>query len=294
MLRGDRSNNNRRHGIEVVHVAKYNTSAILGYMENTGIATTERIQMLAAKVLATHAVGHQLHLIGGFRYRLLDASCRASIDIDYHWEGDLDKKQGEIVEVLRTRLLPEVKRQFAYDGDIRPASDPAAESPAVRSVDMAFYRLAEPGSRIEIPVEITHIPRLDPPVVRTVAGTVFLTVSDADMIESKIIAIVNRTFTQARDILDMFLFQDSLRPDASSRLSQKFSALSLSPADVIERLGRLQDAAAVHVRQIERILDAQVDPAVAANLRAAGGAAMIWDRVMRLLSDRLTMQESKP
>jgi hypothetical protein len=256
------------------------------------ITTIERIQRLAAGILATHPVGHQLCLIGGYRYRLLDASCRASIDINYHWEGDLDNKQAEIVEVLRKRLLPEVKRQFDFDGDVRPAEGVAAESPAVRIVDMAFYRPAERGSRIEIPLEIRQIPRLDPPVVRTVAGTVFLTVSDADMIESKIVALVNRYFTQARDILDIFLFQDSLPPDAAGRLSQKFDALSLSPADVIERLGRLQAASSVHVREIERILDAQVDRAVAANLRVAGGAEMIWDRVIRLLTDKLTMQES--
>lgn len=134
----------------------------------------------------------------------------------------------------------------------------------------------------------------DPPAVRTVAGTVFLTVSDADMIESKIVALVNRQFTQARDILDIFLFQDRLRPDAAGRLSQKFSALSSSPTDVRERLARLQAAASIHVREIKRILDAQVDPAVAANLRLAGGAASIWDRVMQLLTDKLTLQESKP
>jgi len=263
-------------------------------MELATTAIAERIQTLAVKLLATQPVGHQLHLIGGFRYRLLDASCRASIDIDYHWEGNLDNKQAEIVEVLRKRLLPEVKRQLAYDGDVRPASGPAAESPAVRIVEMAFYRLAERGSRIEIPLEITRISRLDPPTVRTVAGAVFLTVSDADMIESKILALVNRQFTQARDILDIFLFQDTLRPDAAGRLSQKFSELSLSPADVIKQLGRLQAASSVHVREIERILDGQVDPAVAANLRLAGGAAMIWDCVMQLLADRLTLQESKP
>ena len=261
-------------------------------MQYHAFAIVERIQTLAAKTLATHAVGHQLHLIGGFRYRLLDASCRASIDIDYHWQGDLDKKQGEIVNVLRGRLLPEIKRQFAYDGDIRPASDPAGESPAVRTVEMAFYRMAESGSRIEIPLEITHIPCLDPPIVRTAVGTVFLTVSDADMVESKIIALVNRTFTQARDILDIFLFQDSLAPDASARLSQKFGTLSLASEDVAERLGRIRRGASVQVRQIEQILDAQVEPAVAANLRAAGGAAMIWDRVMRLLVDRLAMREA--
>jgi predicted nucleotidyltransferase component of viral defense system len=159
---------------------------------------------------------------------------------------------------------------------------------------MAFYRLTEPGSRIEIPLEITHIPRFDPPTVRTVAGTVFLTVSDADMIESKIVALVNRHFTQARDILDVFLFQDRLPPDAAGRLWQKFGELPLSPTDVRERLNRLLAASSVHVREIERILDAQVAPVVAANLRVAGGAAMIWDRVVELLKDKLTIQEWKP
>ena len=72
------------------HVAKHSVFVILGYMENTAVSIVERIQALAAKTLATQPAGHQLHLIGGFRYRLLDASCRASVDIDYHWEGDLD------------------------------------------------------------------------------------------------------------------------------------------------------------------------------------------------------------
>jgi hypothetical protein len=263
-------------------------------MENTAVSIVERIQALAAKTLATQPAGHQLHLIGGFRYRRLDGSCRASVDIDYHWEGDLDKKQAEIVEVLRKRFLPEVKRQFGYDGDIHAAIGPDAESPAVRIVKMAFYRWAEAGSRVEIPLEITHIPRLDPPVVRTVGGTVVLTVSDADMIESKVLALLNRTFTQARDIVDIFLFQDSLRPDAPGRLSHKFGVLSLSPAEVRRRLSRLRGSASVHVREIERVLQTQVDPTVAANLRVAGGAAMIWEQVMGLLSDRLTGEETTP
>ena len=159
-------------------------------MEYDTLAIVERVQRLAATILATHPVGHQLCLIGGFRYRLLNASARASSDIDYHWEGDLQRKQVEIVDVLRSKLLPEVKRQFGYDGDVRPGAGPE-ESPAVRIVATAFYRVAEPGSRIEIPIEITSVVRLDAPVVRTIAGTVFLTVSDADMIESKILALLN-------------------------------------------------------------------------------------------------------
>ena len=257
-------------------------------MEYRILTIVERIQTLAATILATHPVGHQLCLIGGFRYRLLNASARASTDIDYHWEGDLQRKQLEIVEVLRSRLLPEVKRQVGYDGDVRSRAGPEAESPAVRTVEMAFYRVAEPGSRIEIPIEITSVARLDSPMVRTIAGTVFLTVSDADMIESKILVFLNRPFCRVRDVLDVFLFQDALRPDAPARLSHKLRALALPLAEAVERLDRLETNRVVHVREIERLLDEQVAPAVTANLRAAGGAAMIWDSIIRLLRDTLT------
>ncbi len=136
-------------------------------MEPTRLSIAEQIQTMTAKLLATQPAGYQLCLIGGFRYRLLDASCRASIDLDYHWEGDLDRKQAEITAMLRKRLLPEVQWRTGYDGTIRPASGPDAQSPAVRSVEMAFYRASEPGSRIEIPLEITRIARLDPPAGRT-------------------------------------------------------------------------------------------------------------------------------
>ena len=106
--------------ITALQLAKYNTYVIFGYMENDALTIVERIQTLAATIIATHPAGHQLCLIGGFRYRLLNASARTSADIDYHWEGDLQRKQVEIVDVLRSRLLPEVKRQFGYDGDVRP------------------------------------------------------------------------------------------------------------------------------------------------------------------------------
>ena len=277
-----------------LHVAKYIISAILSNMEDTRVAIAEQIQTITAKLLATQPVGYRLFLIGGFRYRLLDASCRSSIDLDYHWEGNLDSKQEEIVEVLRRRLLPEVQQRIGYEGTIRRASGPDADSPAVRIVEMAFYRPAVSGSRIEIPLEITHIPRLDPPQVRTAAGVVFLTVSDADMIESKVLALLNRVFTQARDILDIFLFQDRLPLDARERLSQKFTDLGLSPEDVTTRLGKLQAARAVHVRELERILDTQVASPVAANLRLAGGGTVIWDQVLARLMDLLVIQEQQP
>ena len=251
------------------------------------VVPIERIQLLAVRILATHPAGRGLCLVGGFRYRLLNESARASNDIDYHWEGDFQSKQMEIVELFRSKLLPEVKRQLGYDGDVRPATGPDAESPVVRTVDLAFYRVAEPGSRIEIPVDIIAVACLDPPMVRTVEGTVFLTVSDADMIESKILACLARTFLQVRDVLDIFLFHDALRPDSAGRLSQKLNQLPLPPTKAIEKLNKLANSRTVHVRGIERLLDEQVNAAVAVNLRAGGGGAMIWDSVMSLLHEVL-------
>lgn len=253
-------------------------------MDNN-FATIERIQTLTVRILATHPAGCGLCLVGGFRYRLLNESARASSDIDYHWEGDLQSKQEEITDLFRRKLLPEVKRQFGYDGDVRPAMGPDAESPVVRTVDLAFYRAQEPGSRIEIPVDIMSVARLDPPMVRTVEGSVLLTVSDADMIECKLLACLARSFLQVRDVLDVFLFHDALRPDSPGRLSQKLGQLSLPPAKAIERLHELAKRRTVHVREIERLLDEQVNASVAANLRAAGGAAMIWDSVVALLHE---------
>ena len=254
---------------------------------NVFVETMERIQLLAAKTLATHPVGCGLCLVGGFRYRLLNESARASNDIDYHWEGDLQEKQMKVVEVFRSKLLPEVKRQFGYDGHVRSATGTDAESPVVRTVELAFYRVAEPGSRIEIPVDIIDVARLDMPMVRTVEGTVFLTVSDADMIESKILACLARLFFQVRDVLDIFLFQDTLLSDSPRRLSEKLSKIALPPAEAIEKLNKLANNRTVHVRGIEQLLDDQVEPVVAGNLRAAGGAEMIWDSVMHLLNEIL-------
>jgi hypothetical protein len=256
-------------------------------MANGALAIPERIQTLAATIIATHSVGHRLCLIGGFRYRLLNASARVSADIDYHWEGDLQGKQAEIVDVLRSKLLPEVRRHLGYDGDIRPGTGPGGESPAVQIVEMAYNRVAEPGSRVEIPIEIARVARLDSPVVRTIAGTVFLTVSDADMLESKILAFLNARSCRIRDVLDVFLFQDALSLDASARLSQKLKKLGLPLAEAFEQLDTFEMDRAVHVRELERLLDEQVASAVTANLRAAGGGAMVWDSVMGLLRNTL-------
>jgi len=250
----------------------------------------ENLQRLAAGLIATSPAGHRLCLIGGFRYRLLNQSCRLSLDVDYHWDGGLDEKQAEILVLLRAKLLPEVKRRLGYDGDVGKATGPDADSPSVKTVVMAFYRTGEAGGRIEIPVEITSIPSMDSPVVRTVAGTVYLTASDADMIESKVIALFNRTFVEARDIVDLFLFQDQFVADSAGRLKAKLAELHIRAASVADRCARLRANRAVHARAIAEIIEDQIDAAVAANLKASGGGGMIFDAVMAVLRDRLGIE----
>lgn len=256
-------------------------------MKTARYQTIEEIQRLAAGLIATSTAGHRLCLIGGFRYRLLSQSCRTSLDVDYHWDGDLNGKQMELADLLRRKLLPEVKRRFGYEGTVSPATGPGADSPFVRTVLAAFYRTGEAPDRIEIPVEITTIPCLDAPVVRTVSGTVYLTTSDADMIESKVIALFNRLYLEERDILDLFLFQDSFVADSARRLRTKLATLQISPAAVVERSARLLTNRVMHARAIDEIIEEQVDAAVAANLRASGGGSMIFDAVVNLLTDKL-------
>jgi hypothetical protein len=123
---------------------------------------------------------------------------------------------------------------------------------------------------------------------------VFLTLSDADMIESKVLACLVRSLFQIRDALDLFLFQDALRSDAPRRIAQKLSKLSLPTLDAMEKLDRLAKNRTVHIRGLERLLDEQVNAPVAANLREGGGGAMVWDSVMSRLRDLLNKAKDAP
>lgn len=248
----------------------------------------ETIQRLVTQRIAISPPGEGLSLVGGIRYRLLDGSCRASVDIDYHWEGDLETKRNEILDLLQKKLLPEVKRRLHYDGSVSPLEGPGEDGPLVKTATLALFRRDRAASRVEIPIDVTRISCLDPPVVRTVAGTVYLTASDADMVESKALALLQRVFTEARDFLDLFLFQSAIPPDAARRLHAKLSTLSASGEQTADRLERLRRTLDVHARSVDRIIEAQVDPAAAANLRRAGGGATICDSVLRVLARLLT------
>jgi hypothetical protein len=243
----------------------------------------EEIQRMVVKLIATSPAGEKLCLIGGFRYRFLDGSGRSSVDIDYHLDGDLDIKQREIIALLDRKFLPEVKSRFGYDGNVQAATGPEADSPFVRIVLIALYRVEVSGSRVEIPVEITAVPCADPPVVRTAEGTVYLTLSDADMVESKIIALFSRMVVQERDMVDIFLFRSSLVPDYRERLEEKFGQVHLDTDRVKGRRDKILSSRRYHARAIDRILLEQVDESAAASIAAAGGGGLVFDEVMELV-----------
>ena len=253
--------------------------------------TMEEIQRSVVKLLAVSPAGHGLCLIGGFRYRFLDQSSRLSVDIDYHWVGDLAAKQAELVSLFNRRLLPEIKRRFGLDGYARPATGPEVDSPAVCGIDLAFWRL--PDIRIEIPVEITRIVCLDAPIVRTADGVVYSTPSNADLIESKVIALFNRRFLQHRDFVDLFLFSNHLVHDAAERVKTKLAMLVLDQETVAARLDDFSAHPDYHIRSISAVIEGQLDPAATANIQAAGGAKMVFEVVQQLLQTRLKLPEGR-
>lgn len=250
---------------------------------------TEEIQKLIARLIATSSSGHGLCLVGGFRYRLLDGSCRMSADVDYHWEGDLEAKQKELLVLLTKKLLPEVKSQFGYEGDARRELGPDGESPFVKTVAVALYRKDVRASRIEIPVDIMRVACMDPPVARTVAGTVYLTTSHADMIESKVIALFNRLWIEMRDMIDIFLFRDRLVSDSPDRIRKKLAVMAITRQSIGRRLEEMSTSRNSHVRAIDEIISSQIDESARANLEAGGGGSMLFDDVFGLLCEELKL-----
>ena len=243
----------------------------------------EELQRMVAKTVALNPAGRNLLLIGGFRFRFLDQSVRASDDIDYHWSGDLAEKQKELLELFERKLLPEVRRRLGYECSASLLTELGDDSPAVQSVGLAFWKNDAAFSRIEIPVEITRIVCADPVAIRTADGAIYPTVSDADMVESKITALFNRTYLRHRDIVDIFLFCNRLLPDSPSRLVAKCKTLGISEAAIRERMDDFRNHKDYHARTVQEVVETQLDAAPAAQIRDAGGGGVVMDEVLRVL-----------
>lgn len=240
----------------------------------------DKLQRLVADSIARSPAGVKLLLIGGFRYRLLDNSQRFSVDIDYHWEGDLETKQRELLNLCRRTILGRVRRELGYEGSASARTGPDADSPNAKFIDLRFWKR---DVRVEIPLELTQIICLDPPTIRTARGTVHATPSDVDLIESKIIAILNRLFLQHRDLVDVFLYSDNLQADSPARLEQKLVQIQVPAAAIRRRLKDLQDNRQYHASAIQKVIDEQMETTVARQMNAGGGGKTVLDSVLKVL-----------
>jgi hypothetical protein len=235
----------------------------------------DTLQREIVRLVATSPAGHKLLLIGGFRYRFIDRSARLSMDIDYHWAGELEVKQRELVALFQKRLIPTLNRQFGVSGSADAATGIEADSPSVRVVKVAVWREGEAYSRIEIPVEITRICHTDDAEVRTVAGVVYPTLSDVDLLEGKILAVFNRSTLAHRDLVDIFLFNEKRDADSPVRLAKKIQVLKISRAVAKEKVDDLILHSAYHAKAVQAVIDTQLDLEAAKNINASGGGEMV-------------------
>lgn len=233
--------------------------------------------------MASHAVGRNLLLIGGFRYRLLEKSPRTSVDIAYHWNGDLDAKMQEIVTFGERTVLPKVRQNLRFDGAFRAVSGPDNESPNARVVNMVFWKPDLKNSQIVIPLEITHIVCSDPVMIKTLDGVIYPTVSNADSIESKIIAVFNRVFLQHRDLLDIFLYSNQIIEEAPKRIAHKLHVLSVGTERIAKRLADLRLHREYHGRAVQDVINSQLEAAVAEQINNSGGGLFVLDTALQVI-----------
>lgn len=252
----------------------------------------EEIQKIIVRYIATHPVGRRLALIGGFRYRFLDNSVRTSNDIDYHWAGNLEEMQKRLIDSFDRELLLEVSRTLGYSGRVSARTGPDADSPFVRVIELSFWKDNVSYSRIEIPVEVTYIACEDEIEIRTVEGTIYATVSEADMIEAKVIAIFGRISLKHRDIVDVFLFHNHFLSDSNQRLKQKMQKLRINDNVIEKKMRDLQDYSDYHAKAIQEVIDSQLDLDAAAQLNDAGGGRKVLDTVMSILNSYFILEKT--
>ena len=245
---------------------------------NKEITKIERLQQLIAQTIARES-GERLLLVGGFRYRLLNKSIRQSMDIDYHYLENLEKTKNALVSLFQRRLFPEVKREFGLNGSALERPDP--ENPErMQTIELSFYNSEE---RIEIPVDLMTISCLDKPEVRVISGTVYLTASEADMVESKFLALLSRLFFQNRDLLDLFLFKDFLLSNSADRIRDKMKMLNLNPDEITNLIDSLQKNRSVHIKNLGKIIDERVDENIRDKIKMNDGIVSVFNSVLEII-----------
>ena len=121
-----------------------------------------------------------------------------------------------------------------------------------------------------------------------------MTRSDCDMIESKVIALVSSVFIRDRDIVDIFLFESFFTKDSPGRIARKLKNMSLGVSTVSKRIHELIQQRDVRIKAIQRIIDEQVERAQAETIAAGGGAAIVFDRTVKVVTERMKLLQDVP
>lgn len=254
-----------------------------------------KTQHLMVRSLArSSSVGAGLLLVGGSHYSVLKESSRISRELDYRTEGDLTAQRARVLCAIRERVIPDLKRRYGVDA-IAGESDDKEPSPFVRSLQVAFNApgLPKPVVVGVDCVDINLIPLADEATYVVLDGTIIPTISDADMVESKILSIFNRVFLEYRDIVDVFLFQADLRKDSAERLLIKFSKLGLDGDAIARRMKSMYENFEVHASGVDGVLESDFEEKQLQYLRAQGGGTGILRKVLELLSGRLQLPGGK-
>lgn len=246
----------------------------------------EDVQASIVRLVASLPVGADLALIGGFRLRFLNGSCRLSRDIDYHASGDLRQKAIALAASLRESFLPGLRSRHGWQGEVSDQVAPGEYSPAMQEVRVRLWK--QPSQAIVLPIEITTVPVCDPLKIALAGGTVLSTVSDADLIEMKMVAIFSRQVIEPRDFLDVHLFGHMLgKQDAWQRIRRKFEFYNITPERVAQVAAKITTGYAYQVKSIDQEIAQTVTQAVREPLMRAGGGAAILDSCLNLLRDQI-------
>jgi hypothetical protein len=107
------------------------------------------------------------------------------------------------------------------------------------------------------------------------------------MFESKVIAVLGRTFVEHRDLIDLHLFATHAAPDAVERIRGKLSRLGLGEPALRRRLDDVGQSAERHAAAIEAVIGSQFDAAAAGVLMECGGGRAVLESVRGLLAGLL-------
>ncbi len=240
----------------------------------------QNIQKIFISSFAVSTVSVGMYLIGGLKFYLLNNSPRLSNDIDFHYEKDLAIKKNELKAFILNSFLPMMKRDHNITGHILP-NHPEEESINLKVIHI--FLTQEDKTSFDLPIEITKIICFDKKNIETFNGKIIGVVSNADLIESKVIAFFSRYYFQARDLVDIWLFKNMFLKDSGKRIFKKLNLLSIDNKTIKNKITDLKNNKTYHTKQIKEVFLTQTSEQINSQIENAGGFNVVLDQIINIL-----------